>query len=133
MMRQAAATLEQALECKKCKVKTGHVEEHDGRGFFPGEVWLISCPRSFCNERPWFFCKSCHSRAYQNSLAKHAASKKHQRNSNSAYTKQAQQENPSTPALDGNSTMPPMLQDNGNTEDVEEFEMHVDTTKNAVL
>ena len=125
-MMQASAKLEQALECKKCKVKTGHVEEHEGCGFFPGEVWLISCPRSFCNERPWFFCKTCKSRSYQNSLAKHAASKKHQRNSNnsnSAYAKQAQQEHPSTPVIDGNSTTPPTPKDNGNTVIVEDVEM----------
>jgi hypothetical protein len=91
-MRQATAKLEQALVCNKCKTKANFVEEHCGPSFSPGEVWLISCPSSICREKPWFFCKSCHSRSYRNGLAKHATSKKHQNNS------QAQQEEkPPTP------------------------------------
>ena len=91
-MRRAVATLDQALICNKCRAKASVVEEHWGSNFSPGEVWLISCPNSSCKEKAWYFCKSCHSRSYQNSLAKHGESKKHQRNSIVAYPNQDQVE-----------------------------------------
>jgi hypothetical protein len=113
-MRQATAKLEQALVCNKCKTKANFVEEHCGPSFSPGEEWLISwCPSSICREKPWFFCKSCHSRSYQNGLAKHAASKKHQTNS------QAQQEKPPSPSPSPMHQGGPKVPTSSTCEDVE--------------
>lgn len=93
MSQKLVATLEQALVCTKCQSRATFVEEHSGSNFAPGEIFLISCPSSTCREKPWFFCKSCCNRCYQNSLARHALRKKHIDNNAIAFPHKAQQNN----------------------------------------
>jgi len=70
-------SLEQALHCAKCKTKAECVEEHCGLQFAEGEIFLIACPSTRCKERPWYYCKSCHTKGAKNGLNRHASRKHH--------------------------------------------------------
>lgn len=94
----AQTTLEAALYCAKCKSKATFVEEYTGPEFAPGEIVIISCPRSsHCKVRPWCFCSSCKGRFYFSGLTKHNKTAKHVRRSAAANQPTPAQPNPAPP------------------------------------
>ena len=72
-------TLEQALQCSKCKKWQKCVtHHHDLQAYDQGEISIITCCNyPTCKEKPWFYCKSCKRRFYTNVLKGHAASTRH--------------------------------------------------------
>jgi len=80
-------TLEEALQCFKCKQWATCVRDHhDPLAYEEHEISIINCSNSACKEKSWFYCNSCKKRFYIKVLKKHSTLATHQKKHGIEYS-----------------------------------------------